>query len=73
MGATSVEQRKRVTMGVELAANPSVLFLDEPTSGLDSRGANLVTEVMANVAAARKTVVCTIHQPSAAIFSRFHR
>eukprot|EP00959_Pyramimonas_sp_CCMP1952_P018044 382324-Pyramimonas_sp.AAC.1 len=60
-------------MGVELAANPSVLFLDEPTSGLDSRGANLVTEVMVKVTQQRKAVVCTIHQPSAAIFSQFGR
>jgi ABC-type taurine transport system ATPase subunit len=30
----SVEQRKRLTIGVELVANPSVLFLDEPTSGV---------------------------------------
>ena len=29
----SVEQRKRLTIGVELVANPSIVFLDEPTSG----------------------------------------
>ncbi len=29
----SVEQRKRLTIGVELVANPSVVFMDEPTSG----------------------------------------
>lgn len=29
----SVEQRKRLTIGVELCANPSVIFMDEPTSG----------------------------------------
>ena len=29
----SVEQRKRLTIGVELVANPSVIFMDEPTSG----------------------------------------
>jgi ABC-type multidrug transport system ATPase subunit len=33
---TTPEQRKRITMGVEMAANPSVLFLDEPTSGVCS-------------------------------------
>ena len=29
----SVEQRKRLTIGVELVANPSIVFMDEPTSG----------------------------------------
>ena len=29
-------QRKRVNVGIELIAEPRILFLDEPTSGLDS-------------------------------------
>jgi len=29
----SVEQRKRLTIAVELVANPAVVFMDEPTSG----------------------------------------
>ena len=29
----SVEQRKRLTIAVELVANPSIVFMDEPTSG----------------------------------------
>ena len=29
----SVEQRKRLTIGVELVSNPSIIFMDEPTSG----------------------------------------
>lgn len=40
-GGLSLEQRKRTTLGVELAANPSVIFLDEPTSGLDARSAQV--------------------------------
>ena len=30
----SVEQRKRLTIAVELVANPSIIFMDEPTSGV---------------------------------------
>ncbi len=29
----TTEQRKRLTIGVELVANPSVIFMDEPTTG----------------------------------------
>lgn len=32
-GGLTTQQAKRLTIGVELAANPSILFLDEPTSG----------------------------------------
>jgi ABC-type multidrug transport system ATPase subunit len=38
----SVEQRKRLTIAVELVANPSIVFMDEPTTGLDARAASLV-------------------------------
>ena len=33
----SVEQRKRLTIAVELVANPSIVFMDEPTSGAAAR------------------------------------
>lgn len=44
-GGLSLEQRKRTTLGVELAANPSLVFLDEPTSGLDARSAQVCSGV----------------------------
>jgi len=67
----SKHEAKRVTIGVELAGNPSVLFLDEPTSGLDSQAAYIVMRAVANVSNSGRTVICTIHQPSKEIFSFF--
>jgi len=69
----SSEQRKRLTIAVELVANPSVLFLDEPTSGLDAKAAEIVMRVVSKVAATGRTVICTIHQPSAQIFGMFDK
>ena len=68
---SSVEQMKRLTIGVELAAQPSVLFLDEPTSGLDARSAKLIMDGVRKVASTGRTIVCTIHQPSTEVFSVF--
>ncbi|XP_039114168.1 ABC transporter G family member 41-like [Dioscorea cayenensis subsp. rotundata] len=67
----STEQRKRLTIAVELVANPSILFMDEPTSGLDARAAAIVMRAVKNVAETGRTVVCTIHQPSIDIFEAF--
>jgi len=69
----SKHEAKRVTIGVELASNPSVLFLDEPTSGLDSQAAYIVMKAVDQVAKSGRTVICTIHQPSAEIFSFFNK
>ncbi|CAI5468189.1 unnamed protein product [Closterium sp. Yama58-4] len=64
----SVEQRKRLTIAVELVANPSIIFMDEPTSGLDARAAAIVMRAVRNTVNTGRTVVCTIHQPSIDIF-----
>ena len=67
----SFEQRKRVSIAVELAANPSILFLDEPTTGLDSRAAQALIRNIQTIAKTGRAIVCTIHQPSTAIFNAF--
>jgi ATP-binding cassette subfamily G (WHITE) protein 2 (SNQ2) len=68
----SVEQRKRVTIGVELVAKPSILiFLDEPTSGLDGQSAFNTLRFLKKLTAAGQAVLCTIHQPSAQLFAQF--
>ncbi|OVA16669.1 ABC transporter-like [Macleaya cordata] len=67
----STEQRKRLTIAVELVANPSIIFMDEPTSGLDARAAAIVMRAVKNVVNTGRTVVCTIHQPSIDIFEAF--
>lgn len=66
-----VEQRKRVTIGVELAAKPSLLFLDEPTSGLDSQSAYSIVRFLKKLARAGHGLICTIHQPSSLLIQQF--
>ncbi|KAJ6848182.1 pleiotropic drug resistance protein 2-like isoform X1 [Iris pallida] len=56
----STEQRKRLTIAVELVANPSIIFMDEPTSGLDARAAAIVMRTVRNTVNTGRTVVCTI-------------
>ncbi|KAL8527730.1 hypothetical protein ACS0TY_005541 [Phlomoides rotata] len=67
----STEQRKRLTIAVELVSNPSIIFMDEPTTGLDARAAAVVMRAVKNVANTGRTIVCTIHQPSIDIFEAF--
>ncbi|KAJ5591454.1 ABC multidrug transporter atrF [Penicillium hispanicum] len=68
----SVEQRKRVTIGVELVSKPSILiFLDEPTSGLDGQSAYNTVRFLRKLADVGQAVLVTIHQPSAQLFAEF--
>lgn len=70
----NVEQRKLLTIGVELAAKPKLLlFLDEPTSGLDSQSAWAICSFLRKLADNGQAVLCTIHQPSAVLFQQFDR
>ncbi|KAF4498000.1 ATPase, partial [Fusarium agapanthi] len=70
----NVEQRKRLTIGVELAAKPPVLlFVDEPTSGLDAQTSWAILDLLEKLARSGQAILCTIHQPSAMLFQRFDR
>ncbi|KAA1076269.1 hypothetical protein PGT21_036470 [Puccinia graminis f. sp. tritici] len=69
-----VEARKRLTIGVELAARPELLlFLDEPTSGLDGQSAYNIVRFLRKLASAGQAILCTIHQPNALLFENFDR
>ena len=65
------EQRKRLTIPVELVANPSIIFMDESTTGMDARAAAIVMRTVRNTVDTGRSVVCTIHQPSIDIFQAF--
>lgn len=72
VSSLGVELRKRLTIGVELAAKPSLLlFLDEPTSGLDSQSAFSIVTFLKKLARAGQAIVCTIHQPSSDLIQQF--
>jgi ATP-binding cassette subfamily G (WHITE) protein 2 (SNQ2) len=72
VSSLGVEQKKRLTIGVELAAKPSLLlFLDEPTSGLDSNSAYSIVRFLKKLSAAGQAIVCTIHQPSSVLIQQF--
>lgn len=69
----NIEQRKRLTIAVEMAARPELLFLDEPTSGLDSQTAWSICTLLRRLSDNGQPILCTIHQPSAELFDMFDR
>ncbi|XP_076634762.1 ABC transporter G family member 3 [Colletes latitarsis] len=66
-------EKKRLAFATELLIDPKILFLDEPTTGQDSHSANSLVSQLKTFAAQGRTVLCTIHQPSSAIFDSFDR
>jgi energy-coupling factor transporter ATP-binding protein EcfA2 len=70
-GISGGEQR-RVSIGIELVAQPDVLVLDEPTSGLDSVTASRLIRLLKDLAAETgTTIIASIHQPSSALYRAF--
>ncbi|KIV95082.1 hypothetical protein, variant 1 [Exophiala mesophila] len=61
-------QRKRVSIGLELAAAPMALFLDEPTSGLDATSAGTVMGLLRSISRLGVTTIAIIHQPRQEVF-----
>ena len=67
-------ERKRVSIGVELVTDPSLIVLDEPTSGLDSFRATAICQILHKMAREKgKTIIAAIHQPSSQSFEYFDR
>ncbi|KAK9847754.1 hypothetical protein MYU51_018257 [Penicillium brevicompactum] len=67
----NLEQRKKVSIGVEMAPKPDILFLDEPTSGLDGQSAYSIVRLLRRLADSGQAIICTIHQPAAELLSTF--
>ncbi|KYN14318.1 ATP-binding cassette sub-family G member 4 [Trachymyrmex cornetzi] len=64
-------QKKRLSIALELIDNPPIMFLDEPTTGLDSLASLQCISALQTLAKSGRTVICTIHQPSAAVYQMF--
>ncbi|XP_065159743.1 LOW QUALITY PROTEIN: ATP-binding cassette sub-family G member 1-like [Atheta coriaria] len=64
-------EKKRLAIGIELLSDFDVILLDEPTTGLDSASSQICIDYLKSLAVNGKTVICTIHQPSATVLQRF--
>lgn len=72
-GGCSGGERRRVSIGIQMLRNPSILFLDEPTTGLDATSAFHLVKTLKYLADTGRTIITTIHQPRSDIFFLFDR
>ncbi|KAN0070025.1 P-loop containing nucleoside triphosphate hydrolase protein [Elaphomyces granulatus] len=64
-------EKRRTSIGVQMLANPSVLFCDEPTTGLDATSAFQIMRTLKRLAEDGRTVIVSIHAPRSEIWSLF--
>ncbi|KAG8228307.1 hypothetical protein J437_LFUL007025 [Ladona fulva] len=64
-------ERKRLSIALELVDNPPVIFLDEPTTGLDDLSSAQCILLLQQLARGGRTVICSVHTPSARLFAAF--
>ena len=67
------EVAKKLTIAVELAANPSILFLEEPISGLDSSGTSAILSILSQLPVSGQSVIATVSHPNTRALSYFHQ
>lgn len=66
-------EKRRTSLGVQMLANPSVLFLDEVTTGLDATSAFQLVRTLKYLTSKGRTIIITIHQPRSEIWGLFDR
>ncbi|KAL1141029.1 hypothetical protein AAG570_000955 [Ranatra chinensis] len=71
LSSLSGGERRRVSLAVQLLTDPPVLICDEPTTGLDSSTAASVINLLRQLTAKGKAVLCSLHQPASGIFEMF--
>ncbi|RKO98411.1 hypothetical protein CXG81DRAFT_4133, partial [Caulochytrium protostelioides] len=65
-------ERRRLSIGVQMLTEPSVLLVDEPTSGLDAFVSASVLHLLAGIAHhGGRTVICSLHQPRSEVWPLF--